>query len=309
ISLSETPSGVEVTVEMLEFAPVMPLGSAGGIGQATRVVLDVPRPGVAVRRAVQDERLRQLRESASRVVVIDPGHGGDQTGAIGPGHTVEKEVCLAIAKKLAARLNQSPGVRAVLTRDADYNVGLRDRDRYAERVRADAFVSIHANAGRRPSGRGTEVYFLSLESASDEQATHLADVENAADMVGGVPGGEGDLVSILFDLRQNEVIRQSSSLAEAVLGQITERAHPENRGVKQAPVAVLKSPIVPSILVETAFINQPHEAHLLRDPSFQEEMAEEIAAGMLQYLATAPPVARDGVQQGAVERAVKAGGS
>jgi N-acetylmuramoyl-L-alanine amidase len=179
----------------------------------------VPRPGIDARKAAQ-ERLRDLRASSERVVMIDPGHGGDQTGAIGPKRTIEKVICLEIAKKLQARLNQAPGVHALLTRDGDYNVALRDRYHMAERVKADAFISIHCNSGRRPTGRGTEVYFLSLESASDEQSKLLADEENAADLVGQAPSGDNDLVSILFDLKQNEVIRQSSSLAENVLDQI-----------------------------------------------------------------------------------------
>src|SRR5262249_8696196 len=219
--------------------------------------------------------------------------GGDQTGDIGPKRTIEKIVCLEIAKKLQARLNQAPGVRAVLTRDADYNVALRDRYHMAERVKADAFVSIHCNSGRRPNGRGTEVYFLSLESASDEQSKLLADEENAADHV-QAPSGDNDLTSILFDLKQNEVIHQSSDLAEDVLDQIMARGGLANRGVKQAPFAVLKSPVVPSILVETAFINHPAEARMLRDPMFQTNLANQIALGVLDYLKTAPHVSRDG---------------
>jgi N-acetylmuramoyl-L-alanine amidase len=228
------------------------------------------------------------------VIVIDPGHGGDQVGAVGPKRTIEKVVCLAIAKKLQERLNREPGVRVVLTRDSDYNVALRDRYRVAERLKADAFISIHANSSRRPSGRGTEVYFLSLESASDEQSSLLADSENAADLVGATPADQSDLVSILFDLKQNEVIRQSSSLAEDVLNQIVESSRLASRGVKQAPFAVLKSPVVPSILVETAFINHPLDAKLLRDPTFQSGLADQIARGVLKYLETAPRVPRDG---------------
>src|SRR5262249_21919390 len=219
--------------------------------------------------------------------------GGDQTGDIGPKRTIEKIVCLEIAKKLQARLNQAPGVHALLTRDSDYNVALRDRYHMAERVKADAFVSIHCNSGRRPNGRGTEVYFLSLESASDEQSKLLADEENAADLV-QAPAGDGDIGSILFDLKQNEVLRQSSSLAEDVLDQIMARGGLANRGVKQAAFAVLKSPVVPSILVETAFINHPAEAKLLRDPNFQTELANQIALGVLDYLKTAPRISRDG---------------
>jgi len=293
VRVTETTNGLEIAIEMLEFARIEPAASMQGAGMASRLVIDVPRPGSAARQAAQDKAYRDLRAASERVVVIDPGHGGDQTGAIGPKRTIEKIICLEIAKKLQARLNQQAGVHAILTRDADYNVALRDRYHIAERVKADAFVSIHCNSARRVSGRGTEGYFLSLESASDEQSKLLADQENAADLV-QAPGQDGDLVSILFDLKQNEVIRQSSSLAENVLDHILERGDIQSRGVKQAPFAVLKSPVVPSILVETAFINNPAEARLLRDPNFQTQMANQIALGVLDYLKTAPHVSRDG---------------
>jgi N-acetylmuramoyl-L-alanine amidase len=293
LKITETPNGLEIAIEMLEFSKIEPAASMQGTGTASRIVIDVPRPGIDQRKAAQDRAFHDLRAASERVVMIDPGHGGDQTGAIGPKRTIEKVICLEIAKKLQARLNQAPGVHALLTRDGDYNVALRDRYHMAERVKADAFVSIHCNSGRRPTGRGTEVYFLSLESASDEQSKLLADEENAADLV-QAPSGDNDLVSILFDLKQNEVLRQSSSLAENVLDQIMENSHLENRGVKQAPFAVLKSPVVPSILVETAFINHPTEAKLLRDPTFQSDLANQIALGVLDYLKTAPHVSRDG---------------
>jgi len=293
IRVAETPQGIEVVVAVVELPPAEAFSLDDG-GEATpRLVLDVPRPGRAARQAEQQRVVRELSSTQVRVVVIDPGHGGDHPGAIGPKRTQEKDVVLAIGRQLAARLTREPGVRAFLTRDGDYNIALRDRYRKAERLQADVFLSIHANSGRRRTGRGTEVYFLSLASASDEQAKHLAELENAADMVGGVPPAEEDLVSILFDLKQNEAIRQSASLAEAVLDEIAGSRQLENRGVKQAPFAVLKSPLVPSILVETAFINHPEEAQLLRDPDFQEQIANQMARGVLRYLETAPMVVRN----------------
>jgi len=307
LRLTETPTGVEIAIEMVAFFRVKPAGTQGEAGFGSRFIIDVPRPGIGERQAAQDQAYRDLRARSERLVVIDPGHGGDQVGAVGPKRTIEKDVCLAIAKKLQERLNREPGVRVVMTRDGDYNVALRDRYKVAERVRADAFISIHANSSRRPSGRGTEVYFLSLESASDEQSKLLADSENAADLVGATPADESDLVSILFDLKQNEVIRQSSSLAEDVLDEIVGASRLTNRGVKQAPFAVLKSPVVPSILVETAFINHPQDAKLLRDPSFQTGMADQIARGVLKYLKTAPRVPRDA--SGANGSASRRGGS
>jgi N-acetylmuramoyl-L-alanine amidase len=169
-------------------------------------------------------------------------------GAIGPKRTYEKDVTLAIGRRLKEELEKQPGVTVVLTRTGDYDVPLRERYRVAERYQADAFVSIHCNSSKRATGSGTEVYFLSLSSASDEASKTLADVENAADKISAGPEtgtGDDDLVGILFDLKQTESMQQSSVLAEAILGEIESGRRLEARGVRQAGFAVLKSPIVP----------------------------------------------------------------
>ncbi|MGH7726840.1 MAG: N-acetylmuramoyl-L-alanine amidase family protein, partial [Candidatus Eiseniibacteriota bacterium] len=281
VTPEEVSEGVRLRVEVTEWNVPRVFGLESGDEEATataaRIVIDVPRAGQAERDAEERARVDRLAVSGRRIVIVDPGHGGEASGAVGAKKTMEKDVTLAIAKKLAQELERHAGVSVVLTRTSDYDVPLRDRFRIAERYQADAFVSIHTNSSRRRTGRGTEVYFLSLESASDEASKALADIENAADRVSAGPSERVDdeLVGILFDLKQTEAIQQSSVLAEAILGEIEGGRKLESRGVKQAPFAVLKSPVVPSVLVETAFINNPTEERLLRDSSFQSEMAAQ----------------------------------
>jgi len=297
IDAEETTAGFRLTVHLVEWNPPRVFGLDGDAGQAARVVVDVVRPGQAERDALERARVDRLTASAKRIIVVDPGHGGEAVGAVGPKRTYEKDVTLAIGRRLKEELEKQPGVTVVLTRTGDYDVPLRERYRVAERYLADAFVSIHCNSSKRATGSGTEVYFLSLSSASDEASKTLADMENAADKISAGPEtgtGDDDLVGILFDLKQTESMQQSSVLAEAILGEIESGRRLEARGVRQAGFAVLKSPIVPSVLVETAFINNAAEERLLRDPGFQQEMGEQIARGVTAYLARAPILPRDG---------------
>jgi N-acetylmuramoyl-L-alanine amidase len=292
---SEEPDGFRLDVQLEEWTPPHVFGADGETGSSARVVLDVPRPGQAERDAAEAERIAKLSASGQRIVVIDPGHGGEASGAVGRvSRTMEKDVTLAIARRLARELEARGGVKVILTRDGDYDVPLRERYRVAERYQADAFVSIHTNSSPGRRGSGTEVYFLTLKSASDEQSKALADIENAADRIsaGAAERTDNELVGILLDLRQSEVLQQSSFLAEAVLNEIESGRKLEARGVKQAAFAVLKSPVVPSVLVETAFINNPAEERLLKNPDFQQEMAGQIARGVLSYLSRAPAVSR-----------------
>ncbi len=268
-------------------------------GKPFRLVVDVVKPGGT---AAQDARLTGIaaekKRERVRIIAIDPGHGGEDTGAHGPRGVLEKNVTLAVAKALAAKLNATDGIKAVLTRDSDYFIPLHERYRIAERMKADLFISIHANSSkRRGSGSGTEVYFLSLRGASDQQAHDLADTENAADLVGGVPPkSEDELVSILYDVKRSGALQQSQVLAESLLDHLAAGRRLEVRGVKQAGFAVLKSVEFPSVLVETAFINNPVEAKLLRDPDFQQQMGQQLADGVRAYfdrtganLGTPPP--------------------
>jgi N-acetylmuramoyl-L-alanine amidase len=251
-----------------------------------RLVVDVDRPGAA---AAEAQRLAAIaaekRRERVRIVAVDAGHGGEDTGARGPRGVLEKHVVLGVARALADELNHSPGIRAVLTRDGDYFIPLRDRYRIAEKMKADIFISIHANSSRRRgSGSGSEVYFLSLRGASDQADDDLADLENAADLVGGVPPqAEDELVNILYDVKRSSAMKQSQLLAEALLENIATDRRLESRGVKQAGFMVLKSVEFPSVLVETAFINNPLEARLLRDAAFQRKMARQIADGVKTY--------------------------
>ena len=252
-----------------------------------RLVVDVTRPGAAVD---EDRRLARIaaekRAERLRIVTVDAGHGGEDTGARGPRGVLEKNVTLAVAKALVDELNRTPGVRGVLTRNGDYFIPLRERYRMAERMKADLFISVHCNSSRRRgSGSGTEVYFLSLRGASDQADADLADAENAADLVGGVPPqAENDLVNILYDVKRSSALEKSQLLAESLLGNLAADRRLDSRGVKQAGFAVLKSVEFPSVLVETAFINNPTEARLLRNPDFQKRMARQIATGVQAYL-------------------------
>lgn len=251
-----------------------------------RIVVDVFSPAA---RDAENKRLAALaaakKRDRVRLVVIDAGHGGDDTGARGPGGVLEKRVTLAIARNLAEELNKVNGVRAILTRDSDFFIPLRQRYGIAEKAKADLFISIHCNSSRRRGrGSGTEVYFLSLKGASDQADADLADLENAADLVGGVPPqAEDDIVSVLYDVKRNVALERSQLLAETLLDHIAADRRVESRGIKQAGFVVLKSVEFPSVLVETAFINNYREVKLLKDPAFQRQMGRQLSNGVVAY--------------------------
>jgi len=275
-----------------------------------RIVVDVTRKGAA---AAEEQRLAGLaslkKRDRTRLVVIDAGHGGEDPGARGANGVREKNVTLAVAKALAAELDKVPGIKTLLTRSGDWFIPLRDRYRIAEKAKADVFISIHCNSSRRRgSGSGAEVYFLSLRGAGDQADADLADLENAADLVGGVPQhAEDDLVNILYDVKRNSALQKSQLLAEALLDQISGKRL-EARGVKQAGFVVLKSVEFPSVLVETAFINNPREARLLRDPAFQKTMAKQLAVGVQDYFQRAGlGVKADSISPGAAAGGGSAG--
>lgn len=225
------------------------------------------------------------------VIAIDAGHGGKDPGARGRGGTREKDVVLAIARKLAAQVDKEPGMRAVLVRDGDYFIRLRDRMKKAREERADLFVSIHADAFRDRSARGSSVFVVSERGATSEMARILADQENAADLVGGVSLNDKDdlLKSVLLDLSQSASIEASMNVADNVLGELRRIGSVHKSRVQQAGFMVLKSPDVPSILVETAFISNPHEERQLRDPRHQQQLAQAILGGIRVYFRNNPP--------------------
>lgn len=277
-------SGCSIRIRLKQ--QITPLGFVlpAADGHPDRIVVDVPsRPNPEAEQALA-QRVAELKQSKKMIVAIDPGHGGEDPGAIGHHRLQEADVALAIAKKLKARLDQMPGVSAFLTRTADYFIPLRKRIDISRRYQADMLISIHCNASRDRTATGTEIYFLSLTGATDEAARSIAEQENAADLVGGAsPEAGDDLLSILFDLRQNDTIRRSSELAELMIDAVGADTRLDTRGVRQAGFVVLKAPEIPSVLVETAFITNPREASILKDAQFQVKFAGHMAQGVESF--------------------------
>jgi N-acetylmuramoyl-L-alanine amidase len=226
------------------------------------------------------------------VVAVDAGHGGQDPGAIGHGGTREKDVVLAIARALAERINGEPGMRAVLTRDRDEFLVLRDRIGRARIAKADMFVSIHADSIANRDVSGASVYVLSEHGASNEAARWLADRENAADLMGGVKLDDKDkqLASVLLDLSQTANISASMTAAQRVIGSLDAVGQVRKAQVQQAGFVVLKSPDIPSMLVETAYISNPEEEVSLRNTRHQAALADAIFAGLRGYFQANPPV-------------------
>lgn len=227
-------------------------------------------------------------------VAIDPGHGGEDPGAVGKGGTYEKNVVLAISKKLKAEIDKMPGMRAMLTRNGDFFVPLHTRVQKARSVNADLFVSVHADAFIRPTAGGSSVYVLSERGATSTAAKWIANKENASDLIGGVniKGTDSQLARVLLDLSTTAQINDSLKLGDAVLGKLGKVNRLHKPRVEQAGFAVLRAPDIPSILVETAFISNPDEERKLSSPDHQQELAEAIAKGIASYFAKNPPVAR-----------------
>ena len=224
-------------------------------------------------------------------IVIDPGHGGEDPGARGRHGSKEKDITLTIATRLKAMIDAEPDMRAVLTRDADFYVPLQVRVDKARRVKADLFVSVHADAFIKPHARGSSVFALSERRATSEAARWLAKKENEADLIGGVNIDVKDkyLAQTLLDLSQTATIDHSLRLGNSVLGELGQVNTLHKARVEQASFAVLKSPDVPSILVETAFISNPEEEKRLNDVAYQDQLARAILAGIKRYLAKHPP--------------------
>jgi N-acetylmuramoyl-L-alanine amidase len=225
------------------------------------------------------------------IIAVDAGHGGEDPGAIGQNGTREKDVVLAIARELALMVNAEAGMKAVLTRNGDYFVPLRDRMRRARAQQADLFVSIHADSIRDRSIDGSSVYILSQRGATDEASRWLAERENASDLIGGVSLDDKDdvLASVLLDLSQSASLSASQVAAERVLQQLTRAGEVRKHEVQQARFMVLKSPDVPSMLVETAYISNPQEEQRLRTPAHQAKLAGAIRQGVHDYFYANPP--------------------
>lgn len=254
-----------------------------------------PEPRKGVNQGPTPDKPRKDRLVDRLVIVaIDAGHGGEDPGARGRHGTREKDVTLAIAKRLKAAIDREPDMRAVLVRDGDYYVPLAQRVGKARRVKADLFVSIHADAWVRPDVRGSSVFALSERGATSAAARHLAQKENQSDLIGGVNLGVRDpvLARTLLDLSQTATINDSLKLARHVLSELGDVNELHKHAVEQAGFAVLKAPDIPSILVETAFISNPDEEKRLKDSGYQEKMAGAILGGIKRYLAQNPPLAR-----------------
>jgi N-acetylmuramoyl-L-alanine amidase len=226
------------------------------------------------------------------IIAIDAGHGGEDPGAIGMNGTREKDVVLAIARELALKINAEPGMKSILTRGGDYFVPLRDRMRRARAQQADLFVSIHADSIRDRSIDGSSVYILSQRGATDEASRWLAERENASDLIGGVSLDDKDdvLASVLLDLSQSASLNASQVAAERVLHQLTQAGEVRKHEVQQARFMVLKSPDIPSMLVETAYISNPVEEQRLRTSAHQAKLAEAIRQGVHDYFYANPPM-------------------
>ena len=227
-------------------------------------------------------------------IAIDAGHGGEDPGARGANGSHEKHITLSIAKKLKALIDAEPNMRGVLTRDGDYFIPLHGRVVKARKVNADLFVSIHADAFTRPEARGSSVFALSERGATSASARYLAKKENESDLIGGVSLDDKDpyLARTLLDLSQTATINDSLKLGKAVLGHIGEINTLHKRSVEQAGFAVLKSPDIPSILVETAFISNPEEERKLNDEAYQQRLATAILTGIKRYFSSNPPLAK-----------------
>lgn len=227
-------------------------------------------------------------------IVLDPGHGGEDPGAIGRGGSYEKNVTLEVARRLKAKIDAEPNMRSMLTRDGDFFIPLHQRVQKARRVQADLFVSVHADAFIKPTARGSSVFVLSENGASSSAARWLAQRENAADLIGGVNLDVKDphLARTLLDLSQTATLNDSLKLGKAVLGELGGVNTLHKPHVEQAGFAVLKAPDIPSILIETAFISNPDEERRLNDDAYQEKMAEAILRGIKGYFAKNPPLAK-----------------
>jgi N-acetylmuramoyl-L-alanine amidase len=290
--------GYRVVLDLYPLTPPDPLmallegdrNKGGREAEATDASADRPaasgeRGGDAARRPEAQRRI---------VVAIDPGHGGEDPGAVGRRGTLEKDVTLAIAKKLKGMVDEQTGMRAMLTRDDDYFVPLNARVQKARRVQADLFISIHADAYTTPTARGSSVFALSEHGATSAAASWLAKHENEADLIGGVNLDVRDplLARTLLDLSQTAQISDSLRVGRSVLEGIGAVNALHKGSVEQAGFAVLKAPDIPSILVETAFISNPDEELKLRSDRHQTRFADSMLGGVKRYFARNPPLTR-----------------
>ena len=287
--------GYRVVLDLYPLTPIDPLMAL--LEEKRDVAATDPRPAPSTPERASETKTAPKPAGRRRIVIaIDPGHGGEDPGAIGRRGTFEKNVTLAIGKKLKRLIDAEPGMRAMLTRDDDYYVPLAVRVQKARRVEADLFISIHADAFREPQARGSSVFALSDTGATSTAAKWLAQKENAADLIGGVNLDSRDpvLARTLLDLSQTAQISDSLKVGRHMLDSIGTINPLHKPGVEQAGFAVLKAPDIPSILVETAFISNPDEELKLKSDRHQARFAESMRDGIRRYFAANPALARRG---------------
>ena len=256
-----------------------------------RLVIDLNRSDLAQKE--RDARVQQ-KSVGRRIIVVDPGHGGDDPGAVSRRGTREKDIVLALGKKVRDLLNQKPGVKAFLTRDGDYFISLVKRIEIARDYDADFFVSLHTDANFSKSVRGASVYCLSLKGASDEAAKLVADRENASDIIGGVSYAQDrDLNSILIDLVQTQTINDSLRFGGMLLSEMGKVSQVKFKQPKQAGFAVLRAAEIPSVLIETGFISNPDDERLLKSTSFQMKLARTLSSVTADFISLL--ARRDGI--------------
>ena len=256
-----------------------------------------PQSETKKEKALQEASSSQSNKSSTKkiVIAIDAGHGGEDSGARGPSGSLEKNITLSIARKLKKEIDNDEQLRAVLTRDDDYFVPLQGRVLKARKLKADIFVSIHADAFTNPDAKGSSVFALSESGATSASARYLANKENESDLIGGVSLDDKDpmLAKTLLDLSQSATINDSVKLGNFVLDQLRDINDLHKSNVEQAGFAVLKSPDIPSILVETAFISNPKEEQILNNDEHQEILAKNILIGIKKYLSSNPNIAKN----------------
>ena len=269
--------------------PAVPTTIATGVptrvGQPATGTATIQPPVKTMRELMEGRGNRPL------VIAIDPGHGGQDPGAIGKNGTREKDVVLAISKELARQINAAPGLKAYLTRDTDVFIPLNKRATLARAAKADMFISIHADAAENRSADGSSVYVLSLKGASSQRARWLANKENASDLVGGVrlEQTNSTLASVLIDLTQSGQLKASEEAAEEILGGLMEVGNIHKRHIERANFAVLRTSDMPAMLVETAFISNAEEERRLQDPTFQRKIAGAVVDGINTFFTRQPP--------------------
>ena len=282
--------GLRVVIDLEQVARPQSFSLDPNESYGYRLVLDLERETTAVVRTIE----QVAADSRDIIVAIDAGHGGEDPGASGPGGIREKDVVMEISRQLQRIIDSTPGYRALMVRDGDYYIALRDRAEIARQNRADIFLSIHADAFDQPSANGASVYALSDRGATSERASYLAQKENRSDLIGGV----GDLslhdkddvlASVLLDLSMTASLDSSLRLGAQIVPQLGSVTRLHKKQVEQASFLVLKSPDMPSLLIETGFISNPDEARRLADPAFQANVADSIFSGVRRYFERYPP--------------------